>query len=68
MPPSSMSPRKMMPLPLVIKLAPERAPQLIATSPVSWSILASLQIRMVMGAIKAMTVKNPAPRAKQPMR
>ena len=56
----------MIPLPLVIKLAPESAPQLIAMAPINLFICASSQIKSVSGAIKAITVKNPAPRAAIP--
>ena len=43
------------------KFPPHRAPQLMATAPVSLSILDSSQISIVMGARKASTVKYVAP-------
>ena len=49
-----------------MKFAPDSAPQLTATAPTNLSIFASSQINRVMGAMKAITVKNPAPRAAIP--
>ena len=53
----SMRPRNTTPRAAVGKLPPARAPQLMATAPVSLSILDSSQMAMVIGARKARTVK-----------
>ena len=55
------SPRKTTPRLEVGKLPPAKAPQLMATAPVSLSILDSSQITRVIGAKNARTVKKVAP-------